>query len=567
MNRNASIWIGVVVTLSSCAAPQVAATRSPGPPGASASEPDRARAEAEYGVVHFPVSCTPAAQAQFDLGVSQLHSFFYPETVKTFTRVAEIDPACAMAYWGLAFAQLPNPLVPPFDPAALKRAAEAVDKGKALAISPRERGWLAAEEALFRDLDTVDQAERTRRYAAAMDSLATRYPDDAEAQIFFALALLQAADPHDRTLASQFRAARLLERLQAAHPRHPGIIHYEIHAYDYSPIASQGLAAADAYAAIAPAAPHAVHMPSHVYSMLGMWDRSIVSNQATLVVAQQYAERNFPPGVTNAAAPHSLDFMEYAYLQQGRDREALGLVKDTAAIQKLNVTFLAQATGLAAVPVRYALERGAWAEAAHLELRPTTFPYAEAVGRFGRAIGAARLGTPEDQVKARAEIERMKDLRAAYLLKGDQAYWAEQTEILVQAASGWLARAQGNDDEALRLLRAAADLEDASEKHVAMENRILPVREQLGYLLLELGQAEAALVEFQASMKSAPNRLRGYYGAARAAEAAGRPAIARQYRDQLRELTANATGSRAEIDYAREAVASTPGGAPGINRP
>ena len=559
MNWNPSIWIGVVTLLSSCAAHEVASTRPPPQPGASANEPARARAQSDYGVVHFPVSCTPAAQAQFDLGVSQLHSFFYPETVKTFTRVAEIDPACAMAYWGLAFAQLPNPLVPPFDPAALKRAAEAVEKGKALASSPRERDWLAAVEPLFRDADAVDQPERTRRYAAAMDSLASRYPDDAEAQIFLALALLQAADPHDRTFSSQFRAARILEGLQASRPRHPGIIHYEIHAYDYSPIASQGLAAADAYAAIAPAAPHAVHMPSHVYSMLGMWDRSIASNQATLVVAQQYAERNFPPGVTNAAAPHSLDFMEYAYLQQGRDREALGLVRDTAAIQKLNVHFLAQATGLAAVPVRYALERGAWGEAAQLELRPTTFPYAEAVGRFGRAIGAARLGTPEDQVKARAEIARMKELRAAYLVKGDQAYWAEQTEILVLAASGWLERAQGNDDEAIRLLRAAADLEDASEKHVAMENRLLPAREQLGYLLLELGQAEAALVEFQASMKATPNRLRGYYGAARAAEMAGHPGIASQYRDHLRELTANATGSRAEIAYAREEVATAPG--------
>ena len=556
MTSSPSGWIGVVFLLSSCAAHEASSTRPSQPAGATVSDPNRAGTQAEYGVVHFPVSCSAAAQAQFDLGVSQLHSFFYPETVKTFTRVADIDPGCAMAYWGLAFAQMPNPLVPPFDPAALKRAADAVEKGKALAVDARERDWLAAVEPLFLQADTVDQSERTRRYAAAMDSLATRYPDDAEAQIFLALALLQAADPHDRTFGNQFRAARILERLQVTRPRHPGILHYEIHAYDYSPIASQGLAAADAYAAIAPAAPHAVHMPSHVYSMLGMWDRSIESNQATLVVAQQYAERNFPPGVTNAAEPHSLDFMEYAYLQQGRDREALAVVKDTAAIQKLNVTFLAQATGLAAVPVRYALERGAWAEAAALEIRPTTFPYAEAVGRFGRAVGAARLGRPEDQVKARAEIDRMKELRAAYLLKPDQAYWAEQTEILVQAASGWLARAQGEDAEALRLLRAAADLEDATEKHVAMENRVFPVREQLGYLLLELGQPEAALVEFQASMKTTPNRLRGHYGAARAAELAGRPGIASQYQEQLRDLTANATGRRAEIAYARRALAS-----------
>jgi tetratricopeptide (TPR) repeat protein len=290
--------------------------------------------------------------------------------------------------------------------------------------------------------------------------------------------------------------------------------------------------------------------------MLGMWDRSVASNQATLVVAQEYAAKNFPPGVTNAAAPHSLDFMEYAYLQQGKDREARAVVDDAAAIQKLNVTFLAQATGLAAIPVRYALERGEWAEAAALPIRPTTFPYAEAVGRYGRATGAARMGTPERQVQASQEIERMKELRAVYLVKPDQAYWAEQTEVLVQAASGWLARAQGNDAEALRLLRAGADLEDASEKHVAMENRVFPVREQLGYLLLELGRPEAALVEFQASMKATPNRLRGLYGAARAAERAGQPGVASQYQERLRELTAGATGTRAEIDYARGSMAS-----------
>ena len=556
MIRFPSSLAGVVILLASCTAHEAASTKSPPPIAATAPAPDRAGEQAEYGVVHFPVSCSPEAQAKFDLGVSQLHSFFYPETLKTFTRVAEIDPTCAMAYWGLAFAQLPNPLVPPFDPAALKRAGEALENGKALARTQREKDWLSAGEPLFRDASSIDQSERTRRYAAAMDSLATRYPDDAEAQIFFALALLQSADPHDRTFGSQFRAAMILERLQAARPRHPGIIHYEIHAYDYSPIARQGLAAADAYAAIASAAPHAVHMPSHVYSMLGMWDRSIASNQATLVVARQYAEKNFPPGVTNAAEPHSLDFMEYAYLQQGRDREALAVVGEAAAIRKLNVTFLGQATGLAAIPVRYALERGAWGEAAALEIRPTPFPYAEAVGWFGRAMGAARMAGPENQVKARNAIERLKELRAAYLLKPDQAYWAEQTEVLVQSASGWLARAQGDDAGALRLLRSAADLEDGSEKHVAMEHRIFPVREQLGYLLLELGKPEAALVEFQASLKSTPNRLRGYYGAARAAELSGTPGLAGQYQEQLRALTDRATGSRTEVQYAREALAS-----------
>ena len=556
MNRIGSIAVVFGLLLGACAAHEAASSAAPPPSVLSASAPDRSAAQAAYGVVHFPVDCTSEAQVQFDAGVSQLHSFFYPETVKTFTRVAELDPNCAMAHWGLALAQLPNPLVPPFDPAALKRGADAVARGKAIARTQREKDWLDALEPMFRDATTVDQVERTRRYAAAMGALATRYPDDVEAQVFFALALLQAADPHDRTFSDQFRAARILEKLEASRPRHPGIIHYEIHAYDYSPIAAQGLAAADAYAAIAPEAPHAVHMPSHVYSMLGMWDRSIASNQATLVVARRYAEKNFPPGVTNAAAPHSLDFMEYAYLQQGRDREALAVVDEAAAIRKLNVTFLAQATGLAAIPVRYALERGAWAEAAALEIRPTPFPYAEAVGWYGRAMGAARMSGPENQMKARNAIERLKELRAAHLLKPDQAYWAEQTEVLVQSASGWLARAQGDDAGAIRLLRSAADLEDGSEKHVAMENRILPVREQLGYLLLELGKPEAALAEFQVSLKSTPNRLRGYHGAARAAELSGQPGLAGQYQEKLRELTANATGSRVEIEYARQALAS-----------
>jgi tetratricopeptide (TPR) repeat protein len=562
MTRRPGHAIAVVLPLLpllACIAHEAPSTRPALGPAATAPPAEPVAPGHAYGVVHFPVACTAAAQEQFDLGVSQLHSFFYPETVKTFTRVAQVDPGCAMAYWGLALAQLPNPLVPPFDPAALKRASDAVEKGLSLATDRRERDWLEGLAPLFRDAATVDQVVRTRRYAAAMDALAARYPGDDEAQIFLALALLQAADPHDRTYSSQFRAAKILERLGPTHPRHPGIAHYEIHAYDHSPIASQGLAAADAYAAIAPAAPHAVHMPSHVYSMLGMWDRSIASNVATLEVARAYAAKNFPPGVTHAAAPHSLDFLEYAYLQKGMDREARAVVAEAAAIGTLNVTTLAQATGLAAIPVRHALERGDWNEAVALEPRPAPYPYAEAIVRFGRAVGAARVGTPEQQVRARAEIDRMKELGASYLGKPDQSFWADQTEILVQAASGWLARAQRDDAGALRLLRAAADLEDSIEKNVSMENRLFPAREQLAYLLLELGQPGAALTEFEASMKTTPNRLRGWSGAAQAAELAGHPGVARQYQERLRELTAEATGSRAEIDHARQGLASLPG--------
>ena len=395
--------LATFLVLSGCAAHEAASpsasAASPKVEGAAPapSAPARTGAQAAYGVVHFPVSCSPAAQSLFDVGVSQLHSFFYPETVKTFTKVAEADPACAMAFWGLAFAQLPNPLVPPFDPAALQRGAAAAEKGRALATTQREKDWIAAVDLLFRDAATVDQAERTRRYARAMEALAARYPDDVEAQIFFSLALLQNADPHDRTFADPLRAARILKSLEAARPDHPGIAHYLIHAYDYSPIAAQGLAAADAYAAIAPEAPHAVHMPSHVYSMLGMWDRSIASNEATLVVARRYAAANFPPGVTHAAAPHSLDFMEYAYLQQGRDVEARKVVEEAAAIREAQ---------------RHAARPG---DRARRRARPLR-PRARRLGRGGQPRGPPhplRLRRGGGSLRSRASARRASELRRA----------------------------------------------------------------------------------------------------------------------------------------------------------
>ncbi len=552
MRRIVAVSLAVTF-LQACAAHQAAKAGSPAGPGRDAAAPPPAGSETPYGpavvlrspapvegfgAVHFPVSCTPEAQVTFDVGVAQLHSFYYPETMKTFARVIELDPGCAMARWGLAFAQMPNPLVPPFAPAAMERAAQSVREGRALARTDRERAWLEALEPLFLDAATLDQPERQRRYLAGMESLAARYPDDDEAQVFLALALLQAADPHDRTFASQFHAARILKKLEPTHPGHPGIAHYEIHAFDYSPIAEQGLAAADAYAAIAPAAPHAVHMPSHVYSMLGLWDRSIASNLATLDVAQAYADRNFAPGVTHSSVPHSLDFLAYAYLQQGREREARDVVVRMAAIEKLNVVTLAQATPMNAIPARYALERGAWEEAAALPVRHTPFPYADALGHFARAVGAARTGTMAGQLEAREEVAALDAAWSAYRQDRGQEYWAQQTEVLLDAASAWLARAEGDDAAAARLLRSAADLEDSGEKHVALENRLYPAREQLAELLLEAGQAEAALREYQASMRTAPNRLRGLRGAARAAELAGHPGVAREYQDRIDDLTA-----------------------------
>jgi tetratricopeptide (TPR) repeat protein len=533
------------------------AAAAPGPSGGNAGMENVAAEAPQFGTVNFPVSCSRPAQEQFNRAVGMLHSFFYPETVKAFNGVLELDPGCAMAYWGIARSQPPNPLVVSFPPGTFERGLEAISKGKVLGPkTERERDWLDAAETYFSESNTVPYDVRVKRYEKAMERLAQRYPDDTEASVFHALALLESADMHDRTYDNQFKAAKILEGLARTHPNHPGITHYIIHAYDYSAVADRGLAAANEYAKIAPSAPHALHMPSHIYSMLGMWMQSIESNQATLVRAHDYAAKNLPPGVVLTAEPHSFDFMEYAYLQLGKDVEAKAVLVQAAAVTKTNVPSITVDAALAAIPVRYALERGAWEEAAALEPRASAYPYPEAVRSFGRAVGAARLGDPAHLEQARADVARMIEVRGKYAAKSDP-YWAEQTDVLIEAASGWLARAQKDDGEALRRLRKAADLEDASEKHVSMENRLFPVREQLGYLLLELQEPEKALAEFEASLKSTPNRLRGLYGAAKAAERAGHSGVARGYYQKLRELTAGANGQRMEIAEAKQFVART----------
>lgn len=503
----------------------------------------------QYGHVHFPVSCSTPAQDQFDIAVSMLHSFFFPETVKAFTKVTEIDPTCAMAYWGIAISQRPNPLVPPFPPAALKAGLEAVQKG--LALNPptqREKDWLAAVEVFFKDYDKIDQPTRARLYTTAMRQMYGRYPQDTEAAVFYALALNESATLADKTYANQREAAAILEKVLSQQPEHPGAIHYLIHCYDYAPMAPQGIDVANRYASIAPSAPHALHMPSHIYTMMGMWEESIRSNQLALATDQQYAAKNYGDA-HDPSELHFLDFMEYDYLQLGQDTQAKALVDQAASIKKLAFARPPIDAAFAAIPARYALERGAWAECAALEVRPTTFPYAEAVTRFARAVGLAKTS---NVAAAHEELERLRAIHEALATKPDTAYWGTQSEVLMTAASAWIARAEGRNEEALNRMRSAADLEDGSEKHVAMENRLFPVREQLGYMLLEVNQPKQALAEFEQSLKASTNRLRGLYGAGRAAQLSGADATARARYRQLMQLTRNAEGERLEVVEAKK---------------
>ena len=504
----------------------------------------------KLGQVLFKTSCSPQAQREFEVALARLHSFDFPETIKAFSAIPQSDAGCAIAYWGLAVSIRPNPLVGPWDAATLKRGLEAVEKGEAIgAKTERERDWLAAIKEFYKDFDKVDQDTRTRNYAKAMEALAKKYPQDVEAKVFHALALNETFD--HKSMEPLVRAIAILEPLDRKYPAHPGITHYLIHSYDFAPLAKKGVPVANKYAKIAPSAAHAQHMPSHIYSMVGRWQESIVSNISSVKVAVEYSERAKLDGVL-VGIPHSYDFMSYAYLQLGQDAKAKGLIGDAAKITKVLGPVSAGNTARAAVPARYMLERQDWKGAAQLQPLGTPFPAAEAITHFARAMGAARSG---DAAAAQADIEKLKQLREG-LLKVNQGYWAEQIEVQVLGAQAWTALARGNKDEALKFMRAAADLEDGSEKHVAMENRLYPMRELLGDMLRDQGQPAPALKEYEVSLKNAPNRLRGYYGAAKAAEGAGEKKKAAAYFRQLAQLTRAADSDRAELREMKQYLAA-----------
>jgi len=506
-----------------------------------------------FGNVHFETSCGPAAQRQFDRAVAMLHSFFYPETEKAFQGVAEREPSCAMAYWGIAISQRPNPLTAPFSLQLLKQGWEAIQKARAAAApTQREREWIEALAVFFQNYDTVDQHTRTARYESAMERLFARYADDNEAAAFYALSLLEAVDLMDKTYSRQLKAAGILERLQKKQPDHPGVVHYLIHSYDYAPIATKGLPAARRYAALAPSAPHALHMPSHIFSTLGMWHDAIRSNLAADAANRAYAASVDPSTAANPAAIparyHNLDFLTNAYLQLAEDQRAKAILDERNSIGALPPgAGMTSQTGFAAIAVRYAFERGAWKEAATLPPMNTPFKQADAIIWFGRAVGAARSGDIAGSKKNLSEISRLRHELAA---AGDP-YWAEQVGIQEAAASAWIALGEKNTTQAIALMQDAADREDRSEKHIAMENRLSPMRELLGELLLAADKPGDALKEFQRSLRIVPNRFRSLAGAGQAAAKSENPRLARSYFKQLLSIAANADGERPTLSAAR----------------
>ena len=514
----------------------------------------------KLGKVDFVVSCAETARPQFERAVALLHSFWYDASEKAFLDVAKTDPSCAMAYWGVAMSNFHpiwaagNPGGEP-SPPELARGTEAVAKAKAAATqTERERDYIAGVEAYYRDAGTRDHRARSLAFEAAMERVYEKYPRDREAGIFYALAILGTVSPADKTFAAQKKAAAILNRILPDAPEHPGIAHYVIHSFDYPPLAALALPAAKSYARIASDAPHALHMPSHIFTRLGLWEDSIQSNLASAAAAQRYVAKT-APGVTSFDDMHAEDYLEYAYLQLGRDAEARGVAETVARVERLDVPNFAAAYALAAVPTRYAIERGKWSEAAKLELRPAGFPWekfrwAEAIVVFGRALGTARLG---DLEAARAALDRLATIKSELDRKGDK-YWSGQVEIQRLEAASWLARAEKKDEEAVRLASSAADLEGVTDKHAVTPGPILPARELLGDLLLDLQRPGPALKAYETSLAVAPNRFHGLAGATRAARAAGDQAQAQTYSAKLLALAAGADPDRTEILDARRSA-------------
>ncbi|HZP18031.1 MAG TPA: hypothetical protein VFB00_08705 [Terriglobales bacterium] len=498
------------------------------------------------GKVSFQTSCSATVQEQFNHAVALLHSFGYEAAEKEFTEVARQDGSCAMAHWGVAMSRW-HPLWPPPSGNDLKAGLAVLQRAEAIAAgTERERAYLAAIDVFYRDSDKVDHRSRVLAYERAMEQLSTRYPGDTEAALFYSLALQASAavSPPDPTFARQRKAGLIAEKVLAAQPDHPGAAHYVIHAYDYPPLAEEALASARRYAKIAPDSPHALHMPSHTFTRLGYWKESIASNGDSAAAAHQ---QNSPSDEL-----HALDYLVYAYLQLGQDQKAKeALARAPQSPGSGGPIYFAGLYALASMPARYALERRAWKEAAVLELPSGVFPggrqsWTEISLHFARGLGAARSG---DLATAHEAAEKLATIRDSI---AGLNYWPEAAEVHRRTVAAWIARADGKNDEALELMRSAADLEDRIDKHPVTPGYVIPARELLGDLLLELNQPARALAEYESALRSSPGRFNATFGAARAAELAGNRGRAATLYGALVDLAQESDGTRPEVARARE---------------
>jgi hypothetical protein len=508
----------------------------------------------KLGTVHFATSCNAEAQKEFNRAVALLHSFQFSRAIEGFNAVLGVDARCGIVYWGIALSDWSNPFAPGMkDKSQLQAGRESAERGKIVgAKTEREQAYLEAVGNLYRDFETTPQPARLIAYRDAMREVASKYPEDHEAQIFYALAIAASEDPADKTYAGRLQAGAILEKLFEEEPTHPGLAHYIIHTYDVPALAGRALMAARRYSEIAPDAPHALHMPSHTFTRTGYWQESIDSNTAAAAAARHEGQ--------TAEELHASDYEIYAYLQTGQDQAAGRIVNSLPEIAtRFDPKAAISGAGgpavgyfaLAAIPARYALERKDWKQAVQLPLRETPFPYTEAMTWFARGVSAGRLGQATAAKESAAALQRIRER----LLKASENYWARQVEIQEFAVRAWAALSAGKKQEALRQMKWAAELEDGTEKSAVTPGPLAPARELLGEMLLEMKEPAQALEQFEATLKKEPGRLRALYGAAQAAQLSGsRDTSQRYFREVLKVCGRADQPGRSEITEAQRAI-------------
>ncbi len=508
----------------------------------------------KFGTVHFATSCNEVAQKEFNRAVALLHSFQFSRAIEGFNAILGEDATCGIAYWGTALSDWSNPFAPGMkDKSQLQAGRERAERGETVgAKTERERAYLWAVGKLYRDYEGTPQRARLIAYRDAMGAVAAKYPEDHEAQIFYALAIAASEDPADKTYAGRLKAGAILERLFEQEPAHPGLAHYIIHTYDVPALAGRALVAARRYSEIAPDAPHALHMPSHTFTRTGYWQDSIDSNIAAAAAARREGQ--------TAEELHASDYEIYAYLQTGQDEAARRILDSLPEItSRFDPKAVISGAGspstgyfaLAAIPARYALERREWKQAAQLTQLETPFPHTEAMTWFARGLGAGQLGQAQS---ARQSVAALKQIRERQLKAGEN-YWAQQVKIQELEVGAWAALAEGKKEEALRQMKSAAGLEDGTEKSAVTPGPLAPARELLGEMLLKMKEPAQALEQFEATLTKEPGRLRALYGAGRAAQLSGRREASQKYFGELLKVCGRAdTPGRAEILEAQRAI-------------
>jgi tetratricopeptide (TPR) repeat protein len=505
----------------------------------------------EFGSVGFETSCSDKVKKDFHLAIALLHSFEYDEAEKVFAKIIDEQPECAMAYWGVAMSNY-HPLWTAPTSAELEKGAKAIAIAQSLKQKSKiETDYINAIALFYKDWNTTDHRTRSQNYEKAMEKIYVTNSNNKEAALFYSLALIATADPADKTFANQKKAGNILTALYPDGPNHPGIVHYIIHTYDYPELATLALPAARKYASIAPSSAHAQHMPSHIFTRLGLWDESINSNIAAAASAKCYAETAGMKGHWDEEL-HSLDYLVYGYLQKGDNdaaKKQWDYLNTIREVEPINFKVL---YAFAAVPSRYVLENKMWKEAAGLQIHPANFPWEnfpwqKAIIHFTRLLGAAHIGYVDT---AKLELENLKIIYDTLVHQND-AYKANQVMIQIKAGEAWIKFGEGKRNEAVRLMTIAADMEDKTEKHPVTPGEVLPAKELLADMLLLLNKPAEALTAYEENLKKHPNRFNALYGAGLAGERTNNIGKAKYYYQQLIAIANSSNANRPELERAK----------------